>query len=235
VAKSKAAKRPLWWVAILVCCAVGLACGRVPSSPAAPLSLPEACASAIRPPADVLTVPEPLPPIVNRSNVSPQIATAWARSVVRAFRVESWALANSRDDLFASGCLGDQRARSRLFGDEIYLIEMAKRHRATIVVTPADVAALTLVQLDGRQQAFITADQQVATSYAWMVTTRGPSGVVLVISGGDVKVVKSMQDGQRARDFYGGFYGADSWIGPLWFQASYYSCDSTKGRSICAP
>jgi hypothetical protein len=197
--------------------------------------MPAACASVVQPPADVLTVPELLPPIVNRSDVPQQVATAWARSLLRALRVESWALANSRDDLLTSGCLGDQRARSRLFGDEIYLIEMAKRHHATIVVTPADIAALTLIQLDGRQQALITADQQVATSYAWLVTTRGPSGVVLVITGGDVKVVKSMQDGQRARDFYGGFYGADSWIGPLWFQTSYYGCDSTKGRSICAP
>jgi hypothetical protein len=228
--------QPLRWVALLGCvAAIGLACGRVPSSPAAAPSMPAACASVVQPPADILNVPEPLPPIVNRSNVPPQVATAWARSVLRALRVESWALANSRDDLLASGCLGDQRARSRLFGDEIYLIEMAKRHHATIVVTPPEVSALTLVELDGQRQAFVAADQQVATSYAWIVTTRGPSGVVLVVSAGDVKVVKSMQDGQHARDFYGGFYGADSWIGPLWFQTSYYGCDSTKGRSLCTP
>jgi hypothetical protein len=112
---------------------------------------------------------------------------------------------------------------------------MAKRHHATIVVTPPEIAALTLIQLDDPQQASVAADEQVASGYAWLVTTRGPSGVVLVITGGDVKIIKSMHDGQRARDFYGGFYEADSSMGPLWFQTSYYSCDSSQGHSMCSP
>jgi hypothetical protein len=185
-------------------------------------------------PADVLAVPEPLPPLINRSNATLTNATAWARGVLRALRIEAWALANSRDDLLTSGCLGDSRAQAPLFGDETYLIGVAARAHDTIVVTPAEVAALTLIELGAAQQSVIAGDLQVASRYAWLVTTRGPSGVLLVAPGGDVKTVIAMPDGERARDFYGGLYQKDSWVGPLWFQQSYYSCVSTKGRSLCA-
>ena len=228
-------KRRLRGVAILGCAAVvGLACGRAPSPAAVPPSLPAACETGAQLPADVLAVPEPLPPIVNRSKVTPDNATAWARSFLRALRVEAWALAGAQDDLLASGCLGDPRAQAQLFGDEIYLIGMARRTHARIVVTPADVASLTLVELGGRQQALIAGDHQVAGNYAWLVTTQGPSGVLLTTPGGEVKVVISLNDGERAHDFYGGFFAANSWVGPIWVQQSYYSCVSTKGRSLCA-
>lgn len=213
---------------------VGMACGRAPSPAEAPPNLPAGCAVGAQPPADVLAVPEPLPPIVNRSKVAPRDASAWAAGVMRALRIEAWALANLRDDLLISGCLGDQRAQAQLFGDEIYLIGVAKRTHAAIVVTPADVATLTLIELGAQQQAGIAGDQQVASHYAWLVTTRGPSAVLLVGTGGDTKLVIATGDGERTRDFYGGVYAANSWLGPLWFQQSYYSCVSTKGHPLCA-
>jgi hypothetical protein len=99
---------------------------------------------------------------------------------------------------------------------------------------PAEVTALTLIELGAEHQDVIAADLQVASRYAWLVTTRGPSGVLLVEPGGAIKTVIAMPDGEQARDFYGGIYLSDSWAGPLWFQQSYYSCVSTKGRSLCA-
>jgi hypothetical protein len=181
----------------------------------------------------VLTVPEPLPPLVNRSNVSPQDASVWERGMMRALRVEAWALANGRDDLLTSGCIGDQRAEAQLFGDETYLVSLAKRTGSSIVVTRANVARLTLIEVTGPQQATIAGDQQVPSGYAWLVTTTGPAGVLLVAPSGDTKVVIEMRDGERASDFYGGVYQSDSWAGPLWFQQSYFSCVSSKGRALC--
>jgi hypothetical protein len=225
----------LRWVAVLGCAAVvGLACGRVDSPAAAPQNIPTSCGSGIQVPPDVLAVPDALPPITNRSTVAPRVASAWARGVVRALRVEAWALANSRDDLLMSGCLGDQRSQAQLFGDEIYLIGMAKQAHAVIVVTSPDVTALTLIELSPEKQAAITSDQQVASRYAWLVTTRGPSAVLLTAPGGKPKVVVAMPDGERTRDFYGGSYVGDSWAGPMWFQQSYFGCVSIKGRPLCA-
>jgi hypothetical protein len=232
---AKTENRPLRWVAVLGCAALVVwGCGRAPTTPAAAPDIPAACASAFQLPAAVLTVPEPLPPIVNRSKARPEDATAWARALMRALRVEAWALANSRDDLMTSGCLGDSRAQAQLFGDETYLIGMAKRAHDTIVVTVAEVTALTLIELGVERQAIIAGDLQVPSRYAWLVTTRGPSGVLLVAPGGKVRTVIEMPDGDRARDFYGGLYQSGSWVGPLWFQQSYYSCVSTRGRSLCA-
>jgi hypothetical protein len=222
-------------VAILGCvAALGVACGRAPSPGEAPPNVPSSCGSVFTPPADVLTVPDPLPPIVNLSRVAPKDASAWARGVVRELRVEAWAIGNSQDTLLMSGCLGDSRAQAQLFGDETYLIGMARRSHSAIVVTRADVAKLTLIEVDVMRQALIAGDRQIPSRYAWLVTTKGPAGVLLVASSGDTKVVIEMQDGERARDFYGGFYQSDSWAGPLWFQQSYFSCVSTKGRSLCA-
>ena len=227
--------RRLRWVAVLGCAAVvGLACGRAPSPGEAPPNEPTSCASVFTVPTDVLTVPEPLPPIVNLSKAASQDASAWARGVLRELQIEAWATGNSQDALLMSGCLGDSRAQAQLFGDETYLIGLARRTHSAIVVTRADVAMLTLIEIDGAHQALIAGDQQIPSHYAWLVTTKGPAGVLLVAPSGDTNVVIAMQDGERARDFYGGFYQSDSWAGPLWFQQSYFSCVSTKGRSLCA-
>jgi hypothetical protein len=227
--------RPLRWVAVLGCVAVvASACGRASSLSSAPGNGFATCDLGVQPPADVLTTPVQMPTILNRTTVALQDATAWARGMLRALRVEAWALATSHDDLLTSGCLGDRRAQAQLFGDETYLIGMARRAHASITVTSPAAEALTLIELGTEPQAVITGDQQVPSRYAWLVTTRGPSDVLLVGPSGDVKTVIAMQDGERARDLYGGFYVADSWIGPLWFQQSYYSCVSTKGRSLCA-
>jgi len=226
--------RRLRWVAVLGCAAVvGLACGRAPSPAEAPPNVPASCASVFTVPTDVLTVPEPLPPIVNLAKVPSQDASAWARGVLRALRVETWAMANAQDELLMSGCLGDSRAQAQLFGDETYLIGMARRTGSSIVVTPAGVANLTLIDVGVTHQAIIAGDQQIPSRYAWLVTTTGPAGILLVAPSGDTKVVIQMRDGERAQEFYGGFYQSDSWAGPLWFQQSYFSCVSTKGRSVC--
>lgn len=222
------------WVAVAGCAAVvGVACGRADGPAQAAPNVPTSCASVFTVPAEVLTVPEPLPPIVNRSKASPQDASAWARGLVRALRVEAWAMANSQDALLMSGCLGDSRAQAQLFGDEIYLIAMARRTGSSIIVTPASVTKLTLIDVGALQQATING-QQVASRNAWLVTTTGPAGVLLVAPSGDTKVVIEMRGGESASDFYGGFYQSDSWAGPLWFQQSYFSCVSTKGRSLCS-
>jgi hypothetical protein len=227
--------RRLQRVAVLGCAAlVGLACGRAPNPAEAAPTVPASCASVFRVPTDVLTVPEALPPIVNLAKVPSQDASAWARGILRALRVEAWAMANSQDELLMSGCLGDSRAQAQLFGDETYLIGMARRSGSSIVVTPAGVTKLTLIQVSDAQQTVIAGDPQIPSQYAWLVTTKGPAGVLLVAPSGDTKVVIETRDGERARDFYGGFYQSDSWAGPLWFQQSYFSCVSTKGRSLCA-
>ena len=216
-------------LAVVVC----VACGAAPSPAAVPPEIPSACGSVFTPPADVLTVPDPLPPIVNLSRVAPKDTSAWAYGVLRALRVEAWAMANSQDALLMSGCLGDSRAQAQLFGDEAYLIGMARRTHSAIVVTSPNVANLTLIELSVAHQTLIAGDQQVPSRYAWLVTTKGPAGVLLVAPSGDTKVVIEMQDGELARELYGGFYQSDSWAGPLWFQQSYFSCVSTKGRSLC--
>jgi hypothetical protein len=227
--------RNRWWVATLGCAAVvGLACGRAPMPAEAPPNIPTSCASVFKLPPDVLTVPEPLPPIVNLSKAASQDALSWAHGVVQALRVEAWAVANSRDDVLMSGCLGDTRAQAQLFGDETYLIGMARRTNSSIVVTPAVIAKMTLIEVGSAKQAIIAGDQQVPSQYAWLVTTSGPAGVLLVGPNGETKVVIGMRDGERETDFYGGFYTSDSWAGPLWFQQSYFSCVATKGRSLCA-
>jgi hypothetical protein len=90
---AKAINRPRRWVAVFGCAAVAaVACGRAPSPAEVPPNIPTSCSSALQLPSDVLTVPEPLPPLVNRSNVSPQDASAWERGMMRALRVEAWAL-----------------------------------------------------------------------------------------------------------------------------------------------
>lgn len=175
-----------------------------------------------------------MPPIVNLSRAAPSDASAWAVAAMRALRVEAWAMANSRDDLLTSGCLGDSRAQAQVFGDETYLIRMARRTGSFIVVTPAHIAKLTLIEIGATHQSIIAGDQQIPSRYAWLVTTTGPAGVLLVAPSGDTKLVFEMRDGERASDFYGGFYQPDSWAGPLWFQQSYFSCVSSKGRSLCA-
>jgi hypothetical protein len=212
---------------------IAVACGRAPSPAEASPNIPMSCASVFKLPSDVLTAPDPLPPIVNLSTVAEEDASAWARGVVRSLRVEAWAMVNSQDALLMSGCLGDSRAQAQLFGDEAYLIGMARRTNSSIVVTPAEVAKLTLIEVSDAQQTLIAGDQQIPSRYAWLLTTKGPAGVLLVAPSGDTKVVIEMRDGESARDFYGGFYQSDSWAGPLWFQQSYFSCVSTKGHSLC--
>ena len=222
-------------VAVLGCAAiVGLACGRVPGVAESRPNIPASCGSAFQPPGDVLAVPGPLPSIVNRSRLVSQDAAAWAYGMMRSLRIEAWAMANSRDDLLTSGCLGDMRAQAQLFGDETYLIGIARRTNSALVVTPAQVVKLTLVEVSTPQQAIVAGDQQVPSQYAWLVTTKGPAGFLLVAPNGDTHDVIELRDGELATDFYGGFFAADSWAGPLWFQQSYYSCLSSSGRSLCA-
>lgn len=177
-----------------------------------------------------------LPPttIKNATNGAVDDATAqkWGRALQLGQAYYYWILEQNSRDALTSGVLADPAAAGNLFGDDLRLLDDAKKRGGVLVTHNSSMPITQAVVLDSQLQDRIRVQGLTPKPFGLAIRFQGPSSDAIRFPDGHEEIIPPVVGPDVVSDtMTWGELRADPDLGDIWYEFGYYGCEEIK--SVC--